>query len=120
MISSNNKSLVPKLIDTTIIIITIVGLFKGALSMTLGLNINSVCLALACLSLLLSKNTQDTDMVTPIAKILICGILTAFSAGKFIPGNYILYIIMELFLRTLLIAFIVLKWIVNKIDALMH
>lgn len=103
-----------------IVILTIIGFFKGTLSMTLGLNINGVCLVLACLSLLLNKNIQDTDMVTPIAKILICGILIVFSTGKLIPGNSILLIGIDLFFRTILIAFIILKWIANKIDNLMH
>lgn len=43
-----------------------------------------------------------------------------FSVGKSIPGNSILLIGMELFFRTILIAFIVLKGIANKIDNLMH
>ena len=92
MSNSNNKSLISKCIDMAIVILTIIGFFKGTLSMTLGLNINGVCLVLACLSWFLNKNA----------------------------GNSILLIGMDLFFRTILIAFIVLKWIANKIDNLMH
>ena len=120
MPNSNNKSLISKCIDMVIVILTIIGFFKGALSMTLGLNINGVCLVLACLSWFLNKNAKDTDIATPIIKIFLCGILMTFSTGKYIPGNGILYIVLELSIRTILIAFIILKWIANKIDNLMH
>jgi len=120
MLDSNNKNLISKCIDVAIIILTIVGFFKGILSMTLGLNINSVCLVLACLSWFLNKDAKDTDIATPIIKIFICGTLMIFSTGKYIHGNGILYIFLELSIRAVLIAFIVFKWIANKIDNLMH
>ena len=120
MSNSNNKSLISKCIDMVIVILTIIGFFKGALSMTLGLNITGVCLVLACLSWFLNKNAKDTDIATPIIKIFLCGILMTFSVGKSIPGNSILLIGMDLFFRTILIAFIILKWTANKIDNLMH
>ena len=120
MPENNNKSLISKCIDMAIVILTIVGFFQGTLSMTLGLNINSVCLVLAGLSWFLNKNAKDTDIATPVIKIFLCCILILFSAGKLILGNGVLYIVLELSLRAMLIAFIVLKWIVNKLDNLMH
>lgn len=69
MLDSNNKNLISKCIDVTIVILTVVGFFKGTLSMTFGLNINSVCIGLACLSWFLDKNAKGTDIVTSIIKV---------------------------------------------------
>ncbi len=103
-----------------IVILTIVGFFHRTLSMTLGLSINGVCLVLACLSWFLDKNAKDTDIATPIMKVFFIRHTYDFQYRKVYTWKWYFIYSSELSIRTMLIAFIVLKWIANKIDNLMH